>query len=131
MEEKKEKITIAFYKGDIMNDFERKSDGMNIACVTFPKSSKYAGYIWYYPKDWIYSNDENKNDKAYSFNPDKRWIRVYPDYDFTIVKNEKNEDTGKWEKTDELTLKATELKELMKRPFKESKKEENESEDDE
>ena len=118
MEEKKDKITIAFYKGDIISDFVRKADEMTIACIAFPKSSKYAGYVWYYPLEWIYSNDENKDDSAYSFNPDKRWIRTNPDYEFSLVKSKQNKDTGKWEKIDEITVQATELKELMKRPFK-------------
>lgn len=127
-EANQEKITIAFYKGDIVSDFVRKSDERTIACIAFPKTSKYAGYIWYYPLEWIKSNDEsNKDDSAYSFNPDKRWVRMNPDYDVTIVKNEQNESTGKWFKKDELTIKASELKECMKRPYKQTdEKEEDE-----
>lgn len=126
MEEKKDKITIAFYKGDILSNFERKSDNMSVAIITFPKTSKYAGYVWYYPTDWIYSNDEAKDDYAYSFNPDKRWIRVNSDIEFNIVKNIKNEETNKWKKVDEVTLNARELKDYMKRPFKNINDVENE-----
>ena len=115
---KTEKITIAFYKGDVISDFKRESDGKQIAIIQFPKTSKYAGYVWYWPLDWIYSNDNTKNDKASSFNPDKRWIRVKPDYDFRCVKKDQNADTKRWEKVDEISLNPSDVKEYMKRPMK-------------
>jgi hypothetical protein len=117
-ENKNERILIAFYKGDIISDFKRETDGKQIATIQFPKTSKYAGYVWYWPLDWINSNENAKKDAASSFNPDKRWIRVKPDHEFRCIKKEKNAETKKWEKVDEITLNPAELKDRMKRPFK-------------
>ena len=115
------KILIAFYKGDIIGKFKRKPDGKDIAVIQFPKTSKYAGYVWYWPLDRICSNDTAKNDQARSFNPDKRWIRANREYDFICLKRVKDTDTSKWRQVDEVSLNASELKDRMKRPFKKNK----------
>ena len=115
-----DKVLIAFYKGDILNDFKRESDGKRIAVIQFPKSSKYSGYVWYWPLEWINSNDNSKNDKASSFNPDKRWIIAKAEYDFRCIKNELNKETKKWETISEVILKPADIKEAMKRPMKKS-----------
>ncbi len=118
VKEKEERIVIAFFKGDIINDFKREKDGKQIGIIQFPKSSKYSGYVWYWPKDWIYSKDTAKNDKARSFHPDKRWIRVKPDEEFKCVLRDQNPDTKKWEAVDEVVLTAEDVREYMKRPMK-------------
>ncbi len=113
-----EKIVIAFYKGDIISDFQRETDGRKMAVIQFPKTSKYAGYVWYYPLEWIRSNERSKNERMNSINPDKRWIKVRPEFEFRCIKKILNEDTKKWEQIDEITLGSQELKERMKRSIK-------------
>jgi hypothetical protein len=53
-----------------------------------------------------------------SINPDKRWIKVRPEFEFRCIKKILNEDTKKWEQIDEITLGSQELKERMKRSIK-------------
>lgn len=109
-------VNIAFYKSDIVRNYDK--DGRNMSVIAFPKQSKYAGYVWHFPTLWIKDNEKAKDDPAYSFNPDKRWVSMKDDNDVHIVKSVLNMDTHQFEKEDEIILKATDLKEFMKRPYK-------------
>lgn len=111
-------ISIAFYKGDIIHTYKRKTDDMDMSIIAFPKSSIYAGYVWHWPTSWIKENDKSKDDPHYSFNPDKRWISVKPDQQMDIVRQEQNPETKQWETADIIKITADRIKEAMKRPFK-------------
>lgn len=97
------KTNINFYKGDIKSTFEKKD--RKIACIGFPKESIYAGYVWFYPVDWIRENKDN---------PEKRWLSIKDKFKITIIKSVKNA-SGKYVNTDEKEITPEELKEAMKR----------------
>ena len=109
-------INIAFYESDIVRNYEK--DGRSMSVIAFPKQSKYAGYVWHFPTLWIKDNEKAKKDPAYSFNPDKRWVSMKDDNEIHIVKSVLNSETNHYEKEDEIILKASDLKEYMKRPYK-------------
>lgn len=101
-----EKSNINFYKGDIKSVFDRNN--RKVACIGFPKDSMYAGYVWFYPADWIKDNKDNA---------EKRWVTIKNEYKVTIVKSAKNAN-GKFETVDEKEITPQELKEAMKRKQK-------------
>lgn len=113
---KKKRVLISFYKGDIKSVFVKKNSNKELARIEIPKSSKYSGYVWYYPNEWIYSNNNTKNKLEFSFSPDKRWINVPEDYQIKIIKSIKDNENH-FKPVDELEISAKELKEEMKRPF--------------
>lgn len=116
LEHKEKRIPVSFYKGDIKHIFERKSDKRKVAIIAFPKDSKYYGYVFFYPADWIYKSEKVK--PGYSENPDRRFIYIPVDYKTDIIKSEKD-DSGKFETKDSHKLSASELKEGMKRKRRE------------
>ena len=111
-----EYITVAFYKSDIVMNYEK--EGLQMSVIAFPKSSKYAGYVWHYPTFLIKDNDSAKDVPACSFNPDKRWVRFKRTDDVHIIKTSFNEEIKRYQKEDEIILTIGELKEAMKRPYK-------------
>ena len=98
-----EYITVGFYKGDIKTTYER--NGRSVSCIAFPKNSKYASYVWFFPSEWI---KENKN------NSEKRWVSIKSTNNVIIIKSEKASD-GKYVRTGEKEITSLELKEAMKR----------------
>lgn len=110
--QKKEYVSVSFYKGDIINIFKRKSDGRDTAIIKFPTKSKYEGWVFFYPADWIRVN--SNSNPEYSSNPDRRWISLKQDRTTKIIKNGKDAN-GHFIKVEEKELTSIELKEAMKR----------------
>lgn len=110
--QKKEYVSVSFYKGDILNVFKRKTDGRDTAIIKFPNNSIYAGWIFFYPADWIREN--SNSNPEYSSNKDRRWISLKINRTTKIIKSSKNEK-GDFVTVDEKDLTAIELKEAMKR----------------
>lgn len=97
---KSEYVNINFSKNKVISSY-KKNDNKEMSIISFPKKSKWFGYVWHIPTDLLKESKFNENDY---FTGMKRNFQIM------ITKSEKDQE-GNWISKDKIIITAEDLAE--------------------